>query len=210
MTPDPNTEEPMMEAGTELLPCPFCGGEARYIADHTLEKNDTIVCPKCICEISAFHHGDEFVSAWNTRVKPTPVSDTDAVEVTPELIEHVAKAMFENCQRNRFIDNPDRQQKWPPSRELEYEWVQHARAAIQSLSTKPERRAVAGGETMMRGKFTIDQADVTAIELALGEFGYLTQGEAMVLIDPRFALELSDRLAAWAVSQKVSGDHFPT
>ena len=55
----------------------------------------------------------------------------------------------------------------------------------------------------MRGKFTIDQDDMAAIELALGEFGYLTQGEAMVLIDPRFALELSDKLAAWAASHKA-------
>jgi hypothetical protein len=53
---------------------------------------------------------------------------------------------------------------------------------------------------MAGGKFIIEQSGVELLDLRLGEYGYLKQGDAMVLIDPGSALELSDKLAAWAVA----------
>ncbi len=49
-----------------LKPCPFCGGEAHFSADHTVEQNDEVQCRVCCFQISGFHHEDP-VSVWNTR-----------------------------------------------------------------------------------------------------------------------------------------------
>lgn len=48
-----------------------------------------------------------------------------------------------------------------------------------------------------RGKFTIDQEESTPINLALGENGYITQGDSIVIVERSYALALSDKLAAW-------------
>lgn len=54
----------------ELLPCPFCGGEARHFVDHTTEQCDEILCQSCCAVLSDFHlDGPQgaCVAAWNTR-----------------------------------------------------------------------------------------------------------------------------------------------
>lgn len=58
-------------AGTKLLPCPFCGGEARTASK---DYGDThywrVFCdtPSCaMCMTGVFHSEPEAVAAWNTR-----------------------------------------------------------------------------------------------------------------------------------------------
>ena len=50
---------------TELLPCPFCGGEAQTL------RNGSWWCVACrmpfCCDIGKFGTEDEAIAAWNTR-----------------------------------------------------------------------------------------------------------------------------------------------
>lgn len=52
---------------SDLLPCPFCGGEARYQADHTTECRDSVWCGAC--DYGMFDPDDQgsVVTAWNRR-----------------------------------------------------------------------------------------------------------------------------------------------
>jgi Lar family restriction alleviation protein len=59
-----------LECNEELLPCPFCGGEARIIDLEDPEyKYYQIRCSKCMCK-TATHLGMEAtIAAWNRRAK---------------------------------------------------------------------------------------------------------------------------------------------
>ena len=49
----------------KLKPCPFCGGEAElriYSAELQF-----VQCVSCLASSTAFHTGDEAVTAWNKR-----------------------------------------------------------------------------------------------------------------------------------------------
>ena len=54
----------------KLLPCPFCGGEAKI--DY---KHDIIKCDECLVTMEAFnvypswHIGNELMGRWNTRAE---------------------------------------------------------------------------------------------------------------------------------------------
>lgn len=51
-----------------LLPCPFCGGEARIIEPAAIDLERYVSCQKCGISMDAFDHGDpDFITAWNTR-----------------------------------------------------------------------------------------------------------------------------------------------
>lgn len=55
----------------ELLPCPFCGGEA-----YTVERGIygwSIECdtPFCPCSFAAYRDKAEAIAAWNTRAERT-------------------------------------------------------------------------------------------------------------------------------------------
>lgn len=56
-------------AGTELKPCPFCGGEARHYApeppDHHIE------CRNCCADMGGYETEAEAIKAWNTRYERT-------------------------------------------------------------------------------------------------------------------------------------------
>lgn len=55
----------------ELLPCPFCGGEAGI---QPRDKNDYLPhCKKCPCMLKPlipYKTEEEAISAWNTRTEP--------------------------------------------------------------------------------------------------------------------------------------------
>jgi predicted RNA-binding Zn-ribbon protein involved in translation (DUF1610 family) len=54
----------------ELLPCPFCGGEAEITRYGDNRKSTIVECTECGCRLEngeAFRHG----TAWNTRPAPT-------------------------------------------------------------------------------------------------------------------------------------------
>jgi Lar family restriction alleviation protein len=58
---------------SELLPCPFCGGEAEFATDNG--KSWAIVCQTCIARVGGRHYPDyaekkEMISKWNRRVDP--------------------------------------------------------------------------------------------------------------------------------------------
>ena len=49
----------------ELLPCPFCGGEARRYYGNT--DCYGITCKKCTCKIYGYANKASATRAWNTR-----------------------------------------------------------------------------------------------------------------------------------------------
>jgi len=58
--------------GVELLPCPFCGGEAEYKPDHTVENTDHVQCAGKFCvNISDPDGQGSCIEAWNTRAEPS-------------------------------------------------------------------------------------------------------------------------------------------
>lgn len=73
-----------MNKTPELLPCPFCGGEARAILVREVGWVYRIFCPKCrMSENLAFDKEKEeleklipkFIEEWNTRVYPKGVQE---------------------------------------------------------------------------------------------------------------------------------------
>lgn len=60
---------------TELKPCPFCGGEARFYHDHPAYENRMFIgCTECNAEVepldSVKHSKSDQVFLWNTRAAP--------------------------------------------------------------------------------------------------------------------------------------------
>lgn len=61
-----------MSAGhTELLPCPFCGGEAELLHEDAMRglgKSVSVWCPNCGARTGKSWSGNrEAIAAWNTR-----------------------------------------------------------------------------------------------------------------------------------------------
>lgn len=69
------------------------------------------------------------VSAVNAR--PAPAEDA---------VERVAKAMFDACMVKRYADLPHNIPTWPPSRDLQAEWLGHARAALAAMQPRGEQQ----------------------------------------------------------------------
>lgn len=57
----------LIDKAEALLPCPFCGGEARYQADHTTERRDSVWCGACDYGMFDPEEQRSVVAAWNRR-----------------------------------------------------------------------------------------------------------------------------------------------
>ena len=56
---------------TELLPCPFCGGEAYIYAPGPIEHHVACKNPSCYAETHGWSTEAEAIAAWNTRAEQT-------------------------------------------------------------------------------------------------------------------------------------------
>ena len=59
---------------TELLLCPFCGGEASEVLGREWEGQSAILCNDCTAETSDSYMGQTAIEKWNTRATPIPES----------------------------------------------------------------------------------------------------------------------------------------
>lgn len=112
----------------DLAPCPKCGAPCTKQEFNASNFKGTVwVCSANHMLRNGTCRSDFWLSesAWQEYALPPP--EVDWVEV-------VAKAMFENCQRYRFIDEPERRQSWPSCKEISYEWREHAQAALTALT----------------------------------------------------------------------------
>lgn len=65
----------------DLLPCPFCGGEAEL---NISDFSSSVKCKECGVKSRCFIHGTDdldgsdikAIKAWNVRNKPLPKEDT--------------------------------------------------------------------------------------------------------------------------------------
>lgn len=62
-----------------LLPCPFCGSEARLYEKPAYRKTE-VVCSNHSCRVFAYAHDspDKAISAWNTRSLDTAMQTSEA------------------------------------------------------------------------------------------------------------------------------------
>ena len=58
---------------TELKPCPFCGGEARFKGEHFVGEPSRywIECHECPASMEAGDDMEKTIEAWNTRAERT-------------------------------------------------------------------------------------------------------------------------------------------
>ena len=57
----------------DLLPCPFCGGEAAAYVEHSKFPPGYyygVECDKCDARTGEFDHKEEAIAAWNRRALP--------------------------------------------------------------------------------------------------------------------------------------------
>lgn len=66
----------------------------------------------------------QFFARVRLATRPAPAEDA---------VERVAKAMFDACMAKRYADLPQNIPAWPPSRELQAEWLGHARTALAAM-----------------------------------------------------------------------------
>lgn len=52
----------------KLRPCPFCGGIPFIEVLDDKEVAVLISCSKCGCSFVSYHHEDDAVNEWNTRI----------------------------------------------------------------------------------------------------------------------------------------------
>lgn len=54
----------------DLLPCPFCGGEAHIMQIGTRRQSCRVSCEDCGCDHESGDEGDECGASWNQRAAP--------------------------------------------------------------------------------------------------------------------------------------------
>lgn len=76
----------------DLLPCPFCGGEAKHY-HHTptgIMNTDHIECDNCSNGTCLHETKAEAVTAWNTRA---PTADAERIAALEGEVERLRKAL---------------------------------------------------------------------------------------------------------------------
>ena len=58
----------------ELLPCPFCGGEAEVL-DYPEVKAYCVACLECGVETLIYSSKEKVIKNWNTRTNKIPVGN---------------------------------------------------------------------------------------------------------------------------------------
>ena len=72
---------------SDLLPCPFCGGEAKHYAfdpGDPFEPEHGVGCPGCEATMGGFDTWEQAISAWNTRPSPWRRFDPNDEGTWPE------------------------------------------------------------------------------------------------------------------------------
>lgn len=65
----------------ELLPCPFCGGEAFAVTGIVDEGIRQIMCRKCYAKTTVYRTKKEAITAWNTRTNKITVGNGEDYKV---------------------------------------------------------------------------------------------------------------------------------
>lgn len=67
---------------SELLPCPFCGGEAEILTAESMHGGYLfgIMCNDCRSRGDVFDTEAEAIEAWNTRAERTCMGESDLSE----------------------------------------------------------------------------------------------------------------------------------
>lgn len=90
---------------SELLPCPFCGGEAEINGAN--KYGWSVWCKKCHSNNNWGHAMEqEAIEAWNTRVETVTVTGTTIVTDTPRITyvpERTCKRITLGLERKREI-----------------------------------------------------------------------------------------------------------
>lgn len=92
----------------KLLPCPFCGGEAKYIEDKDFFISRFVTCTKCGIETRRnYLRKDLAIKDWNTRKPMERILEQleklktnafdDEVVVLNDAIEIVRKGSVDNA-----------------------------------------------------------------------------------------------------------------
>lgn len=90
----------LIDKAEALAPCPFCGGEARYQADHTTEYRDSVWCGNCDYGMFDPDEQGSVVAAWNRRTIPARGVGVPT-EVDREWIDARADELFREAERRR-------------------------------------------------------------------------------------------------------------
>ena len=76
-----------MKTKTELLPCPFCGGEANMNRPIERVPNIQVACLNCRAGFYRTLTNDtEMTELWNTRVYPAEITEKADVDIDPAVV----------------------------------------------------------------------------------------------------------------------------
>lgn len=121
VSPKPDDLRPPPESA-RLLPCPFCGGQARH-EEYGLSQY-IVLCGPCDCHLSPQESVEDAVNAWNRRA---------ALTINPEDAGQVERVARELCfQRISYTKGSKDRFVW--SRWIDENWIYHKTAAQATLS----------------------------------------------------------------------------
>lgn len=90
----------------QLLPCPFCGGEAELIQDFNHPSRPAAIawqvdCVECWIETLYHNTPEEAAAFWNTR-HVTPFAPVDPIEAFAQLKEKFGDSFDEPAQPSSY------------------------------------------------------------------------------------------------------------